>query len=88
MYVSVHTPTMRANVNLDADAYAFATTYANARGIPLGAAISQLLRRAEQTPEPPSPLLVRNKRGMLVRAKGDRVVTQEMVKKYSEDDLD
>ncbi len=86
--VSVHTTSMRANVNLDTDAYTFASTYASAKGIPLGAAISQLLRRAEQSPEPSSPLLTRNRRGMLVRAKGDRVITPEMVKELSEDDFD
>ena len=79
---------MRANVNLDTDAYTFASTYASARGIGLGAAISELLRRAEQAPETPSPRLTVNKRGLLVRAKAGRVVTPEMVKEFSEDDLD
>jgi hypothetical protein len=79
---------MRANVNIDADAYIFASAYASAKGIPLGAAISELLRRAEQAPEPPSPLLTTNKRGLLVKAKAGRVVTPEMAKALSEDDLD
>jgi hypothetical protein len=79
---------MRANVNIDTDAYTFASAYASAKGIPLGAAISELLRRAEQAPEPPSPLLTTNKRGLLVKAKAGRVVTPEMAKALSEDDLD
>ncbi len=76
-------------MNLDADAYSFASTYASAKGIPLGAAISELLRRAEHAPEAPSPLLTVNRLGLLVRAKqaGDRVLTPEMVKELSEDDL-
>jgi hypothetical protein len=78
---------MRANVNLDADAYTFASTYASAKGIPLGAAISELLRRAEHAPEAPSTLLKRNRRGMLVRAKTGRILTPAMVKEFSEDDL-
>jgi hypothetical protein len=78
---------MRANVNLDPDAYAFASTYAGAKGLPLGAAISELLRRAEQAPEPPSHKLIRNRRGLLVKAKAGRVVTPEMVKELTEDDL-
>ena len=78
---------MRANVNLDTDVYTFASTYASAKGIPLGAAISELLRRAEQAPELPSALLTMNKRGLLVKAGGGRVVTPEMVKELSEDDL-
>ncbi len=77
---------MRANVNLDADAYTFAYVYASARGIPLGAAISELLRRAEQAPDLPAPL-IETSRGLLVRAKTGRTVTPEMVKVLSEDDL-
>lgn len=78
---------MRANINLDTDAYTFASTYASARGIALGAAISELLRRAEQAPEQPSSLLTTNRRGLLVKAKTGRVVTPEMVKEQSEDEL-
>lgn len=87
MCILVQTMFMRANVNLDADVYTFASTYASAKGIPLGAAISELLRRAERAPEPLSPMLTRNRLGMLVRAKGDRVVTAAMVRELSEDDL-
>ena len=80
---------MRANVNLDPDVYTFASTYARAKGIPLGAAITELLRRAEQAPEPTSALLTENRLGLLVRAKqdGEKVVTRAMVKELSEDDL-
>lgn len=80
---------MRANVNLDTDVYTFASTYANAKGIPLGAAISELLRRAEQAPEPASILLVESRLALLVRPKqnGDIAITPEMVKEFSEDDL-
>ena len=80
---------MRANVNLDANVYTFATTYASAKGIPLGAAISELLRRAKQAPEPKSALLTESRLGLLVRVKqdGENVVTHEMVKELSEDDL-
>ncbi len=79
---------MRANVNLNTHAYDFASSYARAKGLPLGAAISELLIRAEQAPEPPSPLLVTTPSGLLVRAKSGRVVTPEMAKELSEDDLD
>ena len=90
MCFAVHTIYMRANVNLDTDVYAFASTYASAKGIPLGAAISELLRRAEQSPEPPSNLLTESRLALLVRKKqkGDVVVTPEMVKELSEDDLE
>ena len=83
----VHTSEMRANVNLDADVYTFAATYASAKGIPLGAAISELLRRAEQVPELSSSILKTNGRGLLGRAKAGRGVTPAMVREFSEDDL-
>ena len=86
----VHNCAMRTNINLDADAYSFASAYASAKGIPLGAAISELLRRAEQTPEPPigaSSRLKTDKDGFLVVAKAGHVITTEMVKEASEDDL-
>lgn len=78
---------MRVDIDLDADAYAIASSYARARGIALGAAISALLRRAEGAPELRSAALTRNRRGLLVVAKAGRVVTPEMVKKFSEDEF-
>jgi hypothetical protein len=78
---------MRANVNIDTDAYVFASAYADAKGIPLGAAISELLRRVEQSPKPPSSRLRTNRRGLLVKAKTSQRVTPEMVKELSEDDF-
>lgn len=78
---------MRANLHLDTDVYNFASTYAGAKGIPLGAAVSELLRRAEHAPELPCSMLTTNKRGLLVKAKSGRAVTPRMVKELSEDDL-
>lgn len=81
---------MRANINLDTDAYNFASAYADAKGVPLGAAISELLLRAEQIPEPParaSRRLKTSRRGYLVKAKRGKVVTPEIVKKAAEDEL-
>lgn len=78
---------MQIDLDLDDDAYAFASYYAGAKGIPLGAAISELLLRAEQAPETPSPRLITNPRGMLVVAKGNRTLTPEMITELSEDDL-
>jgi hypothetical protein len=81
----------RANINLDNDAYSFASAYAGAKGIALGAAVSELLRqRAVQ--KQPSPAFVSHRlktssRGLLVKAGTGKVITPEMVKKASEDDL-
>ncbi len=80
----------RANIHLDAEAYNFASAYARARGLALGAAVSELLRKAEQIPEQPvesSSKLERTARGYLVKARTGRVITPEMVKQSSEDDL-
>jgi negative regulator of replication initiation len=80
----------RANIHLDADAYDFASAYAAARGLALGAAISELLRRIEQMPKSAnteSPRLKKTRRGFLVVAKTDQVITPEIVKEFTEDDL-
>jgi len=81
----------RANVNLDNDAYSVATAYASARGLALGAAISDLIRRAEQAQEIPlssSSKLRRDQHGVLVVRATGPLITSEMVRNESEDDLD
>lgn len=81
----------RANINLENEAYNFAAAYASAKGLPLGAAVSELLlQRAELSPElsiSASPRLKRTRYGYLVKAKTGRVVTPEMVKESSEEDV-
>lgn len=83
---------MRTSITLDDDVYGLATLYANAKGITLGAAIGELVRRGEavRRPEPPPSELERLPNGLLVFAsRGDgRVITSEMVKAYSEDELE
>jgi hypothetical protein len=78
----------RANINLDRDAHNFASAYASAKGISLGAAVSELLRKsAEQMPESPAAVshrLKTSRRGLLVKAKTGRVITPEMVKEAAE----
>jgi hypothetical protein len=78
---------VRMTVNLDPDVYSFASAYAGAKGITLSAAISELIRRAEQVPDPGSDShrLKTSQHGYLVIAgTGDRL-TPEMVKEASED---
>lgn len=86
---NIHMKT-RANINLDNDAYSVATAYAAARGLALGAAISELIRRAEQAQELPlsaSSKLRRDQHGVLVVKATGSVITTEMVRKESEGDL-
>jgi hypothetical protein len=80
---------MRLTVNLDPDVYSFTSAYAGAKGITLSAAISELVRRAERAPQPgsDSPRLKKGPHGYLVVAATGDVLTPEMVKAASEDEL-
>ncbi len=80
----------RTNLHLDNDALAFASSYAGAKGITLGVAVSELIRRAEQLPPPQaaaSPKLKRDGRGFLVARAGGPAITSETVREESEDEL-
>jgi hypothetical protein len=79
----------RTNLHIDNDALTFASSYANAKGISLGIAVSELIRHAERVvgQESPSSRLVMNQYGYLeIADTGDRI-TPEMVKESSEDAL-
>ena len=80
---------MRLTVNLDADVYDFASAYAGAKGITISAALGELVRRAERAPEPAGDAsrLKVNEYGYLVIAGTGDVLTPEMVKEASEDEL-
>jgi hypothetical protein len=76
---------MRTTVNLDDDAYELAMLCAKGKGITLGAAISEFVRKAQAArlaDKSPPPGLVRGPKGMLMFAprKDGRVITNEMVK--------
>jgi hypothetical protein len=91
IFGTVHNKDMRtrANINLDNDAYSAATAFAAARGIALGAAISELIRRAERAPELPlnaSQKLKRDQHGILIVKAAGPGLTSEMVREESEDD--
>jgi hypothetical protein len=79
----------RTNLHIDNDALAFASSYADAKGVTLGVAVSELIRRAELTvgQESASPRLVMNRHGYLEIADTGARITPEMVKETSEDDL-
>jgi len=75
----VHNVSMRTNVNLDDDVHQFASIYASAKGITLGAAISELIRKAEQAPHPP-PDIRRSASGLAMFPPTGKVLTAQMVK--------
>ena len=77
----------RTNLHLDNDALAFASSYANAKGVSLGIAVSELIRCAERVvgQESSFPRLVMNRHGYLEIASTGGRITPEMVKDASED---
>jgi hypothetical protein len=81
---------MRTTVNIDADAYDYAYCYAYGKGISLGKAISELIRKAEKAPKPEmsSSRLKLNEHGYYVIASTGRPITPEEVKEYSEDPIE
>ena len=82
---------MRTSVTLDQDVYELAVLCAKGRGVTLGAAIGELVRKGQEarTTEPsPSPRLKRLPNGMLVARARGRVITSEMVKAALEEDDD
>ena len=71
----------RTNLHLDNDALAFASSYANAKGVSLGIAVSELIRRAERMAgqEISSSRLVMNKHGYLeIADTGDRITPERV----------
>ena len=80
---------MRTNVNIADDAREFAEVYANANGISLGDAITQLIRRstdAARADAGPSKL-GRTASGFPTLPRKGRVITTEMVLKAQHDDF-
>lgn len=87
----MYTVSMRTTVTLDDDAYEVAMLCARGKGITLGAAISEFVRKGQEArlaDESPSPGLVRGPKGMLMFAPQGRIITSEMVKSALEEDDD
>ena len=69
---------MRTNVNLEDDIREIVSIYASARGITFGAAIGELIRKAESQPDRPD--IRRSANGLPCFPPSGRVLTPEMVK--------
>lgn len=78
---------MRTTVTLDDKAHDFASYYARVRGISLSAAINELIRKVEAGPAPKVELR-RAPNGFPLLPRTGHVITSEMVKKYSEDEIE
>jgi hypothetical protein len=81
---------MRTSITLDEDVYQLASLYAKGRGVTLGAAIGEMVRKGAAAPRSgsPSPNLVRAPNGLLILPARGRVITNEMVKEALEEDDD
>jgi hypothetical protein len=86
---SVHTIKVRTNVNLADDARQFAALYAYARGITLGEAITDLIRKSSQSALGASetPKFGRSASGFPTLPPKDRILTTEMVLKAQEEEF-
>lgn len=86
---AVHTFNMRTNVNLADDAREFAEIYAHANGFTLGEAITELIRKGQQTASAASEpsKFGRSASGFPTLPPRNRILTTEMVLKAQEEDF-
>ena len=79
---------MRTTVTLEQDVYDLAAIYAKGRGITLGRAIGELVRKGQAKPseQAPSQRLKRLPNGLLVLAGRGKAITSEMVRTALEED--
>lgn len=82
----VYTGRMRTNVNLDDDVHQIASIYAASKGISLGAAIGELIRKAEASPKP-APDIRHSPNGLPCFPPTGKPLTLEMVKE-AESEID
>jgi hypothetical protein len=85
----MHNLDMRTTITLDDDIYELASMYASGRGITLGAAVGELVRKANGAPGSTSgsPRMRIGSNGLPVFAARGRVITTEMVKAAQEDEI-
>jgi hypothetical protein len=80
---------VRTTITIDDDVHEFAAYYARARGITLSAAIGELIRRAENAPEP-APNIHKSPNGlpMFPPVGNAPALTGELVKKLEDEAFD
>ena len=79
---------MRTTIKLDDDVHEFAAYYARVRGLTLGAAIDELIRKAQAAPAPLPPKIEHSANGLPLLPRTGGVITSEMVKKLSEEEFE
>jgi len=80
---------MRTSITIDDDVYQLASLYAAGRGITLGAAIGELVRKANaaESPVSPSSQLKTARNGLRIFPSRGRTITPEMVRDAQEDSV-
>jgi len=78
---------MRTTITLSEETHEFAMYYARARGLTLSAAVDELIRKTQEAPGP-RPQVRRSENGFPLLPRTGQVITSEMVKRYSEDDVE
>ena len=79
----MHNLFMRTTINLDDDAYEVAMLCAKGKGITLGAALSEFVRKGQElrfAETSPSPRLMRAPNGLLIARPQGRTITDELIK--------
>lgn len=82
-----HNQDVRVRLTLDKDAHDFAAHYARVRGLSLGAAISELIRKAETAPGLKPRIRIGPNRLPMLPPTG-RTITCEMVNKIEAEEYD
>jgi hypothetical protein len=78
---------MRTTITIDDEVHEFASYYARSRGLTLSEAIDELIRKAQGTPEANVELRI-GPNGLPLLPRTGRKITSEMVKKYSEEEIE
>jgi hypothetical protein len=77
---------MRTSITLEDQIHEFASVYASARGISLSAAVNELIRKAQMTPQR-EPEIARGPNGLPAFLPTGRTITAEMVKKLEAEEV-
>ena len=83
----MHNCVMRTTVTIDDETHEFVAYYARARGISFGAAIEELIRKAQAPAKLTPAEIERSENGLPLLPRMGRTITSEMVKELSEDEF-
>jgi len=77
---------MRTSITLDDETYELASVYAAARGITLGQAVGELIRKKQAGTEA-AKVTRRSPNGLPLLPRSGKTITRQMVKEAQEDDI-